>query len=84
MSARKRRWRRAVKPTATTQVRAAAKPLNIGKSTRPALVLPVVLADRLTDIEARITAVEQLTICPMACARERCAFQCPTPEGGAR
>jgi hypothetical protein len=82
MSARKRRWRQAAKPTATTQVQAAAKPLNIGKSTRPALVSPAALADLLTDIEARITAVEQLTICPMACARERCAFRCPI--GGAQ
>jgi hypothetical protein len=50
---------------------------------RPDLALPVVLADRLDAIEARITAAEQLRICPMACARERCAFRCPT-EGGAQ
>jgi hypothetical protein len=61
---------------------AAAKRTIAAKSTRPALALPVVLADRLDAIEARIAAVEQLRICPLACSPS-CAFRCPT-EGGAQ
>ncbi|MEI6404081.1 MAG: hypothetical protein WCP59_18050 [Actinomycetota bacterium] len=76
-----------MKPAATAQVQAAAKPLNKAQSNPGKVVavattrLPASLEFRITKIEARITAVEQLTICPMACARERCAFRCPTAGG---
>jgi hypothetical protein len=88
MSARKRRRRQAAKPAAIAQVRAAAQPLNKTQSSPGKVVatattrLPASLEFRITKIEARITAVEQLTICPLACSPS-CAFRCPT-EGGAQ
>jgi hypothetical protein len=76
-----------VKPTAIAQVRAAAQPLNKAQSSPGKVVavattrLPASLEFRITKIEARITAVEQLTICPLACSPS-CAFRCPI--GGAQ
>ncbi len=40
------------------------------------------IAEVVALVEIRLGAVEQLSICPMACARERCAFRCPI--GGAQ
>ena len=88
MSARKRRWRPTVKSSATHLSPAAAKqPSNAKRSAAAArdvavaTRLPASLERRLTEIEARLVAVEQLTICPLACSPS-CAFRCPT-EGGA-
>jgi hypothetical protein len=71
MSARqKRRERQAARPAAP-KVQAAAKPLNNTKVSRvvanSATRLPPSLDRRLVAIEERLDAVEQLTICPLAC-----------------
>lgn len=88
MSARKRRRRQAAKPAAIAQVRAAAQPLNKSQSSPGKVVavattatrLPKSLENRLTGLEARLEAVEQLRICPLACSPS-CSFRCPTAGG---
>lgn len=78
MSARKRKRPGRVDRSAPRT--AAATRTIAAKSTRPALALPVVLADRLDAIEARLDAVEQAVECPWACGRDACPWRC----GGAQ
>lgn len=79
MTARKRKHPGRVDRSAPKS--AAAKRSNKMKvsATAPssATRLPVSLERRLVAIEGRLAAVEQLTICPLACSPS-CAFRCPT------